>query len=192
MKIYKNKNRNYESSIICRVTPSVTNIEDIIAAEFDSSTYRKCKNVGKAVIVSNFMEGYTEERRLGIRRYAEKDCDLLEKALTELGFEPWDGKDSKMVYKNLTKKVFTVLYNKGNMINNIKQLNLKYFIINESSSQLMLFWRSVKMHRIKKQLTTSELVITVKYYLDNMTIISHLTNVVKKLVVIINELLIKL
>lgn len=192
MKIYKNKNRNYESSIICRVTPSVTNIEDITAAEFDSSTYRKCKNVGKAVIVSNFMEGYTEERRLGIRRYAEKDCDLLEKALTELGFEPWDGKDSKMVYKNLTKKVFTVLYNKGNMINNIKQLNLKYFIINESSSQLMLFWRSVKMHRIKKQLTTSELVITVKYYLDNMAIISHLTNVVKKLVVIINELLIKL
>lgn len=192
MKIYKNKNRNYESSIICRVTPSVTNIEDITAAEFDSSTYRKCKNVGKAVIVSNFMEGYTEERRLGIRRYAEKDCDLLEKALTELGFEPWDGKDSKMVYKNLTKKVFTVLYNKGNMINNIKQLNLKYFIINESSSQLMLFWRSVKMHRIKKQLTTSELVITVKYYLDNMAIISHLTKVVKKLVVIINELLIKL
>ncbi|XP_076107017.1 caspase-3-like isoform X1 [Mytilus galloprovincialis] len=95
-----------------KVTPSVTNIEDITAAEFDSSTYRKCKNVGKAVIVSNFMEGYTEERRLGIRRYAEKDCDLLEKALTELGFEPWDGKDSKMVYKNLTKKVFTVLYNK--------------------------------------------------------------------------------
>ncbi|OPL32600.1 hypothetical protein AM593_03365, partial [Mytilus galloprovincialis] len=95
-----------------KVTPSATNIEDIKAAEFDSSTYMKCKNVGKAVIVSNFMKGYTEDRRLGVRPYADKDCDLLEKALTELGFEPWDGKDSKMVYTNLTKKEFTALYSK--------------------------------------------------------------------------------
>lgn len=118
--IYKNRNRNYESNIICRVTPSVTNIEDIKAAEFDSSTYMKCKNVGKAVIVSNFMKGYTEDRRLGVRLYAENDCDLLEKALTELGFEPWDGKDSKMVYTNLTKKEFTALYNKGKLHLTIK------------------------------------------------------------------------
>ncbi|XP_071180361.1 caspase-7-like [Mytilus edulis] len=102
------------------VTPSVTIIEDIKAAEFDSPTYMKCKNVGKAVIVSNFMKGYTKERGLGLRPHAENDCDLLEKALTELGFEPLDGKDSRMVYTNLTKNKFTALYNKVAEKNNYR------------------------------------------------------------------------
>ncbi|XP_063448752.1 caspase-3-like [Mytilus trossulus] len=95
-------------------TSKITVIEDIKAEEFHSTTYMKCTNVGKAVIVSNFMDGYTftEKRGLAVRSYAKKDCDELEKTLKQLGFKPFDDKENIMVYKNLTKREFEALYNK--------------------------------------------------------------------------------
>lgn len=85
----------------------------------------KCANVGKAVIVSNFMDGYsfTAKRGLKVRSYAKDDCDSLEETLKHLGFQPFDDKKNKMVYKNLTKREFEALYNRGNMINNIRVEN---------------------------------------------------------------------
>ncbi|XP_071180364.1 caspase-3-like [Mytilus edulis] len=95
-------------------TSTITVIEDIKAEEFHSTTYMKCANVGKAVIVSNFMDGYsfTEKRGLKVRSYAKDDCDSLEETLKHLGFQPFDDKKNKMVYKNLTKREFEALYNR--------------------------------------------------------------------------------
>ncbi|CAC5410475.1 CASP3 [Mytilus coruscus] len=92
--------------------PTLTAFEDIKAEEFDSTTYMKCGNVGKAVIVSNFMDGYTPKRGLNVRSYAKNDCDLLEETLKHLGFQPFDDKENRMVYKNLTKREFEALYNR--------------------------------------------------------------------------------
>ncbi|XP_052072812.1 caspase-7-like isoform X2 [Mytilus californianus] len=94
------------------ITPTLTAFEDIKDEEFDSTTYMKCGNVGKAVIVSNFMDGYTPIRGLNVRSYAKNDCDLLEKTLKHLGFQPFDDKENRMVYKNLTKTEFEALYNR--------------------------------------------------------------------------------
>ncbi|XP_063448756.1 uncharacterized protein LOC134728188 [Mytilus trossulus] len=91
----------------------ITDIADIREEEFNSQTYKTCKNVGKAVIVSNFMDGYVKRnnRDLAIRSYATGDCQKLEGALKRIGFQPLDNQDS-MVHKNLTKSQFIALYNK--------------------------------------------------------------------------------
>ncbi|CAG2215744.1 CASP3 [Mytilus edulis] len=48
--------------IIFRKIHVITEIADIRDDEFNSQTYKTCENVGKAVIVSNFMDGYLPRR----------------------------------------------------------------------------------------------------------------------------------
>lgn len=86
--------------------------------EFNSPRYNTCGNIGKAVIVSNFMEGWKAGTgdHLVARSYAKKDCEVLEKSLKSLGFKPLDENEGKMVYKNLTKSQFKDLYKKGKII----------------------------------------------------------------------------
>lgn len=92
---------------------------DIDNAEFNSAEYKICPKVGKAVIVSNFMEGYIPRRSHlprdpECRGYASEDCKDLESVLKSLGFEPLSGDEQNgMVYKNLTKKQFTDLYKRA-------------------------------------------------------------------------------
>lgn len=94
--------------------PVITEIADIRDEEFNSQTYKTCENVGKAVIVSNFMDGYTRKnnRDLATRLYAKGDCEKLEVALRRIGFQPLDKDQDSMVYKNLTKSQFVALYSK--------------------------------------------------------------------------------
>ncbi|XP_076107014.1 caspase-3-like [Mytilus galloprovincialis] len=92
----------------------ITEIADIRDDEFNSQTYKTCENVGKAVIVSNFMDGYVrrDKRDLDIRPFAKSDCEKLEGALRKIGFEPLDKNQGSMVYKNLTKSQFEALYSR--------------------------------------------------------------------------------
>ncbi|XP_052072821.1 uncharacterized protein LOC127710893 [Mytilus californianus] len=92
-----------------------TDMEDIRDKEFNSPRYNTCGNVGKAVIVSNFMEGWKAKQgdNLVARSYAKNDCDMLEKSLKSLGFQPLDENEDSMVYKNLTKSQFEALYKKA-------------------------------------------------------------------------------
>ena len=94
--------------------------------EFHASKYPKCQEkggkVGKAVIVSNFMDGWKgKQGEPEVRAYAKEDCDMLEKVLRNIGFEPVD-KDGPMVYANLTKEMLFGLRDKSmykNIIVNI-------------------------------------------------------------------------
>lgn len=64
------------------------------------------------------MDGYVrrDKRDLDIRPFAKSDCEKLERALRNIGFEPLDKNQGSMVYKNLTKSQFEALYSRGNMI----------------------------------------------------------------------------
>ncbi|XP_063448753.1 uncharacterized protein LOC134728187 [Mytilus trossulus] len=99
-----------------------TDMKDIREEEFNSPRYITCGNIGKAVIVSNFMEGWEAGNRdhLVARSYAKNDCEMLEKSLKSLGFKPLDENEGSMVYKNLTKSQFKDLYKKAAMETNYR------------------------------------------------------------------------